>query len=68
MNCWGSDSLSRIASAIRTPIFADECTTEKSRVSFERMLIEINVTKHLPNEICVMDLKGRQFLHGVYYE
>lgn len=50
MNCQGADSLSRIASAIMTPIFADECTTKKARVSFARMLIDINVTKPLPNE------------------
>ncbi|XP_019261450.1 PREDICTED: uncharacterized protein LOC109239352 [Nicotiana attenuata] len=60
MNGWGIDSLSRIASAIETPIFADECTTKKTRVSFVIMLIEVNVTKPLPYEICVMDPKVKQ--------
>lgn len=64
----GSDLLSRIANAIGTPIFVDECTTKKTRVSFVRMLIEITVTKLLPNEICVMDPNERQFVQGVYYD
>ncbi|KAG5594739.1 hypothetical protein H5410_035971 [Solanum commersonii] len=51
MNCWGCDSLSRIASAIGIPMFADECTTKQTRISFARMLVEVDVTKPLPEEI-----------------
>lgn len=48
MFCWGMRSLSRIASVLGKPIFADECTTKQTGVSYARMLIEINVTKELP--------------------
>lgn len=34
MCCWGFNSLSRIASAIETPLFADECTTKQTRSFF----------------------------------
>ncbi|XP_016498965.1 uncharacterized protein LOC107817621 [Nicotiana tabacum] len=47
MNCWGHGLLSRMASTIGTPIYADECTAKKTRVSFARMLIEVNITKDL---------------------
>lgn len=60
MNCWGKDSLSRIASAIfGKPIFADECTTKQTRISFVRVLIEVDVTKVLPEEITILDPNGK---------
>ncbi|KAK6791272.1 hypothetical protein RDI58_010353 [Solanum bulbocastanum] len=55
MNCWDCDSLSRIASAIGISVFADECTTNQRRISFAIMLVEVNVTKPLPDKINVMD-------------
>ncbi|XP_019250880.1 PREDICTED: uncharacterized protein LOC109229780 [Nicotiana attenuata] len=68
MSCWGVGSLSRIASVIKTLVFADECTTKQTRVSFARMLIEVNVTKELPTEIMVMDPNGKKFLQDVTYD
>ncbi|KAG5589723.1 hypothetical protein H5410_040237 [Solanum commersonii] len=59
MSCWGCDSLSRIASAIGTPLFVDE---NQSRISFARMLIQVNVTKSLPT------LYGREFTQAVEYD
>ncbi|XP_060201116.1 uncharacterized protein LOC132629783 [Lycium barbarum] len=68
MNCWGSNSLSRISSSIGTPIYADECTAKQTRVSFARMLIEINITKPLPDEIKVLDPNGKLFTQPVTYD
>ena len=62
LNCWGAGSLSRIASAIGVPIFADECTTKQTRISYARMLIEVNVTKSIPQKRTVMDPNGRTFM------
>ncbi|WMV29785.1 hypothetical protein MTR67_023170, partial [Solanum verrucosum] len=45
----------RIASAIGFPLLADECTTKQTRISYARMLIEVNVTKPIPQQITVMD-------------
>lgn len=61
LNCWGCDSLSRIASAIGIPLFAEECTTKQPRISYARMLIEVDVTKPMPNEIIFMDAQGHAF-------
>ena len=68
LNCLGVGSLSRIASAIGVPLFADECTTKKTRISYARMLIEVNVTKSIPQQITVMDPNGRTFLQEVVLE
>ena len=48
-----------IASAIGVPIFADECTTNQTRISHARMLVEVNVTKTIPQKITVVDQMGR---------
>lgn len=68
MSCWGKVSLSRIASAVGKPIFADECTTKQSRISYARMLIEVNVTKAIPTEIAVMYPSGKVFQQSVTYD
>ncbi|KAG5590670.1 hypothetical protein H5410_041184 [Solanum commersonii] len=68
LNCWGMGSLSRIASAIGVPLFADECTTKQTRISYARMLIEVNVTKEIPQQIAVMDPSGETFTQQVVLE
>ena len=68
LNCWGAGSLSRIASAIGVPLFADECTTKQTRISYARMLIEVNVTKPVPEKIAVKDPNGRTFMQDVVME
>ncbi|XP_019258271.1 PREDICTED: uncharacterized protein LOC109236533 [Nicotiana attenuata] len=68
ISCWGNGALSKIASAIGKPLFADECTTKQTRISYARMLIEVNVTKTLPMEIKVMDPRGRTFQQTIEYK
>ncbi|XP_060210967.1 uncharacterized protein LOC132637984 [Lycium barbarum] len=68
MSCWDIENLSRIASAIGVPVYADECTTKQTRISYARMLIEVNVTQPLPEKIMVMDPVGKQFLQEIDYD
>ena len=68
LNCWGGGSLSRIASAIGVPIFADDRTINQTRISYARMLIEVNVTKTIPQKITVVDPNGKTFLQEVVLE
>ena len=68
LNCWGAGSLSRIASAIGVPLFADECTTKQTRISYARTLIEVNVTKPVPEKIAVKDPNARTFMQDVVIE
>lgn len=44
-----------MASTLGKSLFADQCTTKQTRVSYARILIEVNVTKKLPTEITVND-------------
>lgn len=44
----GVKSLSKIGSAIGNPFVTDECTTNKLRVFYARMLVEVDITQELP--------------------
>ncbi|XP_059280990.1 uncharacterized protein LOC132034619 [Lycium ferocissimum] len=68
MSCWSKKVLSKIASAVGTPVCADECTSKQTKISYARMPIEINLTKELPSVIKVSDPKGNQFPQKVSYE
>lgn len=68
MNCWRGRSLSSIASTIGIPLFADECTTKQTRISYARILIVVNVTKPLPSKVPIMDDSGRLFDQTVEYD
>ncbi|XP_059310918.1 uncharacterized protein LOC132062351 [Lycium ferocissimum] len=65
---WSCDSLSRIASTLGKPLYADECTFKQSRISFARMLIAINVSKPLPNEVAVLEPDGTQIMQPILNE
>ncbi|KAH0682845.1 hypothetical protein KY289_020597 [Solanum tuberosum] len=47
LNCWNSVVLSKIGSSVGKPLYVDECTTQTSRISFARILMEIDVTRPL---------------------
>lgn len=58
LNCWGPETLSRIGNMVGLPLFADECTTRQMKVSFAKLLIEVDVTKLVPKIVYVEDANG----------
>ncbi|XP_015170646.1 uncharacterized protein [Solanum tuberosum] len=68
LNCWNFVVLSKIGSSLGKPLYADECTTQASRISFVRILIEIDVTRPLPKMIKIRDPKGKMLDQQVWYE
>ncbi|XP_070009748.1 uncharacterized protein [Nicotiana sylvestris] len=68
MSYWGNKTLSKLSSAIGKPLFADECTTKKSRISYARILVEANVTKKLPTKLTLQEPSWRMFQLQVEYE
>ncbi|CAK8541602.1 unnamed protein product [Lathyrus sativus] len=49
LHLWGARSLSKIGSAIDAPVVTDEFTTNKLRVSYARILVEVGITLSYPN-------------------
>ncbi|XP_058749538.1 uncharacterized protein LOC131622522 [Vicia villosa] len=50
---WGERSLGKIGSVIGTPLFTDEFTAAKLRVTYARILVEVDVTQKLQDEIMI---------------
>ncbi|PNX80789.1 hypothetical protein L195_g036800, partial [Trifolium pratense] len=65
---WGAKSLSKIESALGTPVVIDECTANKFRISYARILIEVDITQELPKEITITDSEGGKMKQPVEYE
>lgn len=68
LSCWSDDSLSRVGSVLGTPICADECTTTQARISYARLLVEIDITKPLQYKINIEGDEGLEIQQQVYYE
>ncbi|KAL9247574.1 hypothetical protein vseg_020992 [Gypsophila vaccaria] len=64
---WSAKALSKLASSIGRPICADEPTTNKTKVSFARLLIEVDVSKDLPGAVTVTTPYGPR-IQKVQYE
>ncbi|CAO2840943.1 unnamed protein product [Amaranthus hypochondriacus] len=62
LHCWGEESLSRIVSAVGVPVLADECTAKQLKVSYARVLVEVDVTKEFVKDIRVRDNCGHEFV------
>ncbi|XP_070018841.1 uncharacterized protein [Nicotiana sylvestris] len=60
LNLWSNQALSKIGSGLGKPLYADACTTIVERISYARVLIEIDVTKPLPEKIKLYDPKGKK--------
>ncbi|XP_015168706.1 uncharacterized protein [Solanum tuberosum] len=68
LNYWNSVVLSKIGSSVGKPLYADECTTQTSRISFARILMEVDVTRPLTKVIKIQDPKGKIVEQKVWYE
>ena len=68
LSYWSMDSLSRIGSMVGVPLYADECTTHQKRISFARLLIEVDVTKPLPQNVMIVEESGRMLEQRVRFE
>ncbi|XP_058722959.1 uncharacterized protein LOC131594767 [Vicia villosa] len=65
---WGERSISKISSAIGNPITTDECTARKLRISYARVLVEVDITKPVKQSITIRDHSGKEWEQKIEYE
>ncbi|XP_058783376.1 uncharacterized protein LOC131658056 [Vicia villosa] len=65
---WGETSLNKIGSALGVPIVTDECTANRLRISYARIMVEMDITKDLPSEIIIRDNHGEKMRQAIEYE
>ncbi|GAU38712.1 hypothetical protein TSUD_396400 [Trifolium subterraneum] len=63
-----SDVISEIGSPLGTPLVTDECTANKFRISYARILVEMDITQELPTDITITDSEGGKLKQPVEYE
>ncbi|XP_058750189.1 uncharacterized protein LOC131623208 [Vicia villosa] len=68
LHLWGARSLNNIGSAIGVPLVTDKCTAHKLRVSYARILVEVDITRQLLDEIIIKDPEGRKLKQAIEYE
>uniref|UniRef100_A0A6M2EGV6 DUF4283 domain-containing protein n=1 Tax=Populus davidiana TaxID=266767 RepID=A0A6M2EGV6_9ROSI len=68
LQCWSSLCLSKLASVIGKPVHLDSPTTSMSRISYARLLIEIDLLAELPSSIDITLPNGVTKSQAVIYE
>ena len=68
LKCWSPTCLSKIASVIGKSIHCDMLTTSMSRLSYARVLIEVDLLVELPNSINIVLPNGMPLLKLVGYK
>lgn len=68
LHLWGLKSLGKIGSALGNPLLSDECTTNKLRVSYARILMELDTTQIQKEYITIRDHEGKKIQQVVEYE
>ncbi|XP_058759181.1 uncharacterized protein LOC131632453 [Vicia villosa] len=68
LQIWGASSLGKIGSAVGKPMFTDECTANKLRISYARILVEIDVTKKQKESVTIKDCEGNKFNQPIEFE
>lgn len=68
LNQLGTKTLSKIGSALGNPLYADDCTSSTTRISYAMLLIEMDVTRPLTKSVKVQDPNRKVFEQEVSYE
>ncbi|KAL2542217.1 Uncharacterized protein Adt_03195 [Abeliophyllum distichum] len=68
VDCWNAEALGMIASKIGRPISMDNLTYTKGRLSYARVLIEVDAAAKLVRNVNVLLATGKQRDQKVVYE
>jgi hypothetical protein len=64
---WSTKCLSRIASGVGKPLYADKMTEDQQRLGYARVLVEIDTKSVCPNEVTIRRKDGRTVSIEVVY-
>ncbi|XP_070057207.1 uncharacterized protein [Nicotiana tomentosiformis] len=65
---WATENLGRIASCLGKPICTDKLTAKEGRISYARVLIEMDVSQPLPDSVMIEEPDGSCKLQPLEYE
>ncbi|GAB2275118.1 hypothetical protein Dimus_039109 [Dionaea muscipula] len=65
---WGAGSLDRIAARVGKPMRTDLMTANKDRVSYPRVLVDVDTTREVVEEVQFIGPGGQRFVQKVFFE
>ncbi|XP_050238355.1 uncharacterized protein LOC126687843 [Mercurialis annua] len=65
---WTSGMLSKIGSFCGNPLYCDQCTINRTKLAFARLLVEMDTTGSFPDTVQLQDEKGNCFVQRIVYE
>ncbi|GFZ16083.1 hypothetical protein Acr_25g0004920 [Actinidia rufa] len=68
LSIWGPSVLSKICSQIGKPVYMDKLTTHSERISYARCLVEIDMSKELPDFVILKMHNGVLLEQNIFYE
>ena len=68
LDCWNARALGKIASKVGKPISTDKLTLSKERISFARVLVEVDASKDIISEVEVRLPTGEVYQQSVIPE
>jgi len=68
LDCWNVRALSKIASRVGNPITTDKLTRTKERLSFARVMVEVDVSKELVSSVEMRLPTGVVYHQAVVFE
>lgn len=68
LNYSSDKPIRKIGSVLRKPIHVDNCTSKAERISYARLLVEMDVTRPLPGIIKVCDPTGKVIDQSLVYD
>lgn len=68
MEYWGEKSLRKIAGLVGNVIKLDKATSQKARLRFARVLVELNTNEEYPEEIHFTNVQDELITQKVIYE
>jgi len=68
LDCWNARALSKIASRVGKPITTDKLTHSKERLSFARVMVEVDASKELVTSVEMKLPTGDIYVQSVVFE
>ncbi|XP_050217364.1 uncharacterized protein LOC126668196 [Mercurialis annua] len=65
---WTADILSKIGSFCGKPLYSDQCTINKTKLGFARVLVEMDAMGPFPETVEMVDEDGKVFRQKIVYE
>lgn len=59
IKCWGKNALTKIAGMVGKPLKADSATSQKERLTFSRILVEVSINQQYPSTIMFKNEYGK---------